>query len=351
MASMSFGIGLGAELRFDEVAEHSRVADEAGFSHVTFVDQSNVSRECFGMMTIAATATRRIQIGHGVCDPIMYHPAVIANFTASLRELTGGRVFIGFGAGDPSAGKATKRPATLQAQRETANFLRRYTAGEDAELWGMTWHSEWIRNTQWAGQPIPIVMGPLGPKTLQLAGEVADQVLVFGAGEPEIVKWNIEQVHKGAERAGRDPSTIKIWARTEVYPSGTKEEARREVSSYAASCGSVLYRAIFKRNSEEAQDLYRRLEKKQPGLVDEYRHIYENFDPYMHESINAPHAKLATQRVIDSINLSGPVEEIDERIYDLSEIGVFGVSCVQYAIVDQKRNMQEIADRIMPQFR
>ena len=89
MARMDFGIGLGAELRFDEIADHARVADEGGYTHLTFVDQSNVSRECFGMMTIAAMNTRRIHIGQGVCDPFMYHPAVIANFTASLRELTG----------------------------------------------------------------------------------------------------------------------------------------------------------------------------------------------------------------------------------------------------------------------
>ena len=70
MARMDFGIGLGAELRFDEIAEHSRVADEAGYSHLTFVDQSNVSRECFGMMTIAAMNTRRIHIGQGCVRPV-----------------------------------------------------------------------------------------------------------------------------------------------------------------------------------------------------------------------------------------------------------------------------------------
>ena len=129
MARMDFGIGLGAELRFDEIADHARVADEGGYTHLTFVDQSNVSRECFGMMTIAAMNTRRIHIGQGVCDPFMYHPAVIANFTASLRELTGGRAFIGLGAGAREAGKATRGPVSLKMQRETVNFLKSYTSG------------------------------------------------------------------------------------------------------------------------------------------------------------------------------------------------------------------------------
>ncbi|MCH8090475.1 MAG: LLM class flavin-dependent oxidoreductase [Chloroflexi bacterium] len=351
MAKMDFGIGLGAELRFDEVAAHARVADESGFSHVTFVDQSNVSREVNGMMTIAALNTRRIQIGHGLCDSLMYHPAVIGNFVASLRELTGGRVFVGLGAGDPFAGKAITRPVGLDAQRETVKFLKKFTAGEDAELWGSTWHSEWIRNTQWAGRPIEVFMGPLGPKSLQMAGEVADQIFVFGAGEPEIMKWNMEQIETGALRVGRDPSEIKVWARTEVYVTRSKEEARHEVSSYAASCANGLARSIFNRDTPEGRDLYQRLERKQPGIVDEFKRIRENFNPYMHESIHAPHAEFATQRVIDFINLSGPVEDIDERIYDLQQIGVHGISCVQYAIIDQQSNMREIANTIMPQFR
>ena len=50
---MDFGVGLGAELRFDEVAEHSRIADECGFSHVTLVDQSNVSTRPFREENIA----------------------------------------------------------------------------------------------------------------------------------------------------------------------------------------------------------------------------------------------------------------------------------------------------------
>ena len=351
MARMDFGVGLGAELRFDEIADHASIADESGFSHLTFVDQSNVSRECFGMMTIAAMNTRRIHIGHGVCDPFMYHPAVIGNFTASLRELTGGRAFIGLGAGTRVAGKATRGPVSLSAQKETINFLKNYTAGKDAELWGEIWHSAWIRNTVFNGQSIPVWMGPVGPKSLQLAGEVADEVWVGGAGEPEIMKWNLEQIEKGASRVGRDLSNIKVWARTEVYVTSSKEEARHEVASYAATWAAVLYESIFSRDTPECQDLYQRLEKKHPGMVDEFKKIKQGFNPYEHESLHAEHKHLATQRVIDANILSGNVEDIDEKIYDLQQLGVNGISCVQYAIIDQKSNMREISNSIMPQFR
>lgn len=348
---MDFGVGLGAELRFDEVAEHSRIADECGFSHITFVDQSNVSRECFGMMAIAAQNSRRAHIGHGVCDPIMYHPAVIGNFSASLREMTGGRAFVGLGAGSPAAGKAIGRPAGLESQRETVEFLKRFTAGDDAELWGSTWHSEWIRRSPWAGHTMEVWMGPLGPRALALAGEIADQIWMFGAGQPELIKWNIEQIHKGAERAGRDPTKIKMWARTEVYIAESKDAAWDEVASYSSSCAEGLYLSVFRWNRPEATDLGHRLERASPGIMDEIRAIHDNFNPYQHESILAKHKQFATQRIVDTFNLTGPVDWIAERINELMELGLHGVSCVQYAVLDQKTNMREIADRLMPLFR
>jgi hypothetical protein len=45
------------------------------------------------------------------------------------------------------------------------------------------------------------------------------------------------------------------------------------------------------------------------------------------------------------------VDWIAERINELMELGLHGVSCVQYAVLDQKTNMREIADRLMPLFR
>ncbi len=318
---MKFGVGLGAELRFDEIAEHARVADECGFSHVTFVDQSNVSREVHGMMTLAALSTSRVHIGQGLSDPSMYHPAVIANFVASLREFTGGRAFAGIGAGSPRAGRAMEKSVGLQALREAVTFIKEFTAGRDAELWGHTWHSEWIRNTRWVGQPVRVFMGPIGPKSLQLAGEIADDIWVFGAGEPEFMKWNVEMIRKGASKAKRDPSEVRVWARTEVYLHESKELGRRATASYAASCAGGVYSSIFRRDSPESQDLAHRLEKKSPGIVDELKRITEGFDPYKHEAGDAPHSRLATDRVIDFFNLTGSSEDIIEMVQHLENIG------------------------------
>ena len=54
---MEFGTGMGRNLRVDEIAEHSKIAEQAGFSHLTFIDSQNLSRDVYSMMTIAAVNT------------------------------------------------------------------------------------------------------------------------------------------------------------------------------------------------------------------------------------------------------------------------------------------------------
>ena len=229
--------------------------------------------------------------------------------------------------------------------------MKRYTAGEEGELFGNTWHSEWIRNSTWSGTPMEVWMGPVGPRAMAQAGEIADQIWVFGGGEPELVKFYLEQIEKGAERAGRDFSKIRVWARTEVFVCDKKEDAFNECSSYAASCANGIWASAINWNRPEAAELNNRLEKASPGLVEEMKIIYDNFDPYFHESIKADHKEFTTQRIMDMVNLVGPPEAIIEKIRILEDMGLYGVSCVQYAVLDQKANMRAIADEVMPHFR
>ena len=91
--ALKFGIGLGQDQDVHNVGQYAKVADDLGFHHVTMIDMGNLGQEVNVMMTLAAVATERIQIGHGVTNPATYHPGVIANTIASLRELTDGRAF------------------------------------------------------------------------------------------------------------------------------------------------------------------------------------------------------------------------------------------------------------------
>ncbi len=340
---LDFSVGMGRNLRIDEVASHARVAEESGFKQMTFVDQQNISRDVYAMMTIAVLNTHRILIGQGVTQPYTYHPSVIANATATVDELSGGRVFLGIGAGGNALRSMGVRPRSIEEYRDAVLFIKKYMTGEEAEHNGAKMHSEWVRC------PVPVYMAASGPRSLRLAGEIADGAIFLGSNV-EFIKWQKSYVEQGAIQAGRDPSKLDYWARTLIYVAPTKEAARREVASYAATAAANRY-WYLQRRTPGIQELGEIIERAQPGLIDEFKKVNENWNEDYHESTDAPHAKFVTQRIIDFFHLVGPPEEIGERISQLGEIGITNISTTVFTVIDKKGMMREVGDTIMPHFR
>jgi 5,10-methylenetetrahydromethanopterin reductase len=235
-------------------------------------------------------------------------------------------------------------PRPLSELREAVEFFRQYTRGEEAEFKGARMHSEWIR------EPIPVYIACThGSRSLEMAGELGDGVII-GDSHPEIVRWRMEQIAKGAERVGRDPSKIDVWVRTEIFIARSKEEARREVASYAATWARARYWSIT-RKTPAAAELAERMEAVEPGVLDELEKVYEAWTPSQHEVLDAPASKLVSQRLLDFNYLTGTPEDICDRIYRLGELGVKNISSVSFTIIDKKGMMREIGDKIMPHFR
>lgn len=339
---MRFAVGMGRNERIDEIGDHARVAEESGFSALTFIDSQNLSRDIYCMMTIAALNTHHIRIGHGVTVPFTRHPSITANATATINEVSGGRAFVGIGAGGSAGWTMGTKTRPLRDLREAVLFIKKYTAGEEVEFQGARMHSEWIR------APVPVYMGARGPKSLQQAGEIADGVFFSGA-HPEVVRWAMEQVEKGALKAGRDPSKIDFWARCMIYVNGSKDASQREASSYAAHVARLY--SILQLKDPDAADLRRRIERAEPGIVDEFKRAHDAWDHYQHERTDASHGKAVTQRVNNFVNLTGKPDDICERINRLGQLGVKTVSTVVYTIIDKKGMMREIGDKIIPHFR
>ncbi len=341
---MDFAVGMGRNERMDEIADHARVAEESGFSFVTFVDQPYMSRDVFASMTIAALNTRRIRIGQGVIDPLTHHPLAIAGGTASINELSGGRAVVGIGAGGPF-GKAMK-PLSVRELREAVELIKRFAAGEEVEVGGQRIRSEFCR------QQVPVYIGCSGRRMLEMAGEVADGVMLssaFGAN-PTMLKWKLEQIEKGALRAGRDPSKIDVWARAMIYVADSTEEALGEVAGYVMNSARSTIKVLLREDPEQT-GIIQRMEQEQPGLLDECRRVADAWDPRWHEHRDAPSAKFVTQRTVDLYHLVGKPEDICEKLYKVQQLGIKTMATVTYSITDKKGMMREIGDKIMPHFR
>jgi 5,10-methylenetetrahydromethanopterin reductase len=344
---VDFAVGMGRNDRMDEIAGLARLADDCGFAHMTLVDEPYLARDVNVMATVAALNTRRIRIGQGVVDPATYHPSALANAAASLSELTGGRAFLGIGAGGPF-GKLMK-PLPNADLREAVLFVRKFMAGEEAEFKGGKMRSEWIRG------PVPLYVAADGPRSLELAGEVADSVYFMG-GPPALVKWKVERIYRGAERAGRDPSRLDICVRSYIYVTDSKERAWREAAGFVPFGIRVLENL---KKEPAIVELFQRLERESPGILDEMRRFAaaaaehtraDGYNPWF-EKIDAPYARLMTQRIIDCVHMIGTPDEIGERIRALVEAGVTTIATATYTIIDKASMLRAISDRIMPRFR
>lgn len=344
---IAFGIGLGQDQSVHNVTHFTTTAESLGYHHATLADMPNLCQEVNIMLTIAATGTKRIRIGHGVTNPATRHPGVIANATATLRELTDDRAFVGIGAGGPY-GQLLKRGVRMEQLRQAIKFIKNYSAGEEAELAGDTWHSEWIRRSKYAGTSVPVWVAAAGPKTCQIAGELGDAVLSIGM-DPELQRWRKEQVQKGAEAAGRDPTEVDVWVRTQIYIAASKAAAKRELEPYAATCVWELFQTL-KRENAEIRDLKARIERSHPGILDEFKQVFDHWDPYWTERIGGPQTKYVTQRVIDFFLASGSVDDISEQIEALEPLGVKGISMVMYSIQDDLEMLDRIAKELIPHF-
>ena len=57
---------------------------------------------------------------------------------------------------------------------------------------------------------MPLLVGRLGRRTLELAGERVDEVKIGGSANPDIVPVVADWIATGAGRAGRDPNAVGI---------------------------------------------------------------------------------------------------------------------------------------------
>jgi 5,10-methylenetetrahydromethanopterin reductase len=219
-----------------EVVRWARLVEDLGYEILGISDSQSICRDVYMTLALCAVNTERIRLGPRVITPITRHPAVAACAAATLEELAPGRTMLGIGSGDSAAFNIGLRPASLAELRAYAETIRGLLTEGSA-----TYHGAQATLT-WKRTRVPIYLAASGPKTLRLAGQIADGVVVRTGLLPDIVRDSIAQVRAGAQEAGRDPSAIDMWWWPDVNVAGSYREAVDEIKMSLAVAGNHLSR-------------------------------------------------------------------------------------------------------------
>ncbi|CAN5841633.1 5,10-methylenetetrahydromethanopterin reductase [soil metagenome] len=193
--------------------EYSRYAEERGFEAVWQAD-SRLVREASVPMAAFAATTERIKVGSGVVDIWTRNPARLASLFSTLDDLAPGRIICGLGAWwDPLAAKVgIDRRKPLGVMREVVESVRRLLANETVTFDGEYVHLDGVEldyvHQDRRPKDVPIYIGATGMKMMELAGEIADGVVLNYLVSPAYNAQAMEHLTIGADRAGRHVDDI-----------------------------------------------------------------------------------------------------------------------------------------------
>jgi len=192
---------------------YTRYAESRGFEAV-WQAESRLVREATVPMAAYASHTERLRVGSGVVNTWTRNVGLLAATFVTLDDLAPGRIMLGLGAWwDPLARKVgIDRTSPLQCMRETVEACRRLFTLDEVTYQGEFVHLDGVRIDVVHGDTgprrIPIYVGATGPKMLELAGEIADGVLLNYMVSPKYNDDALERIAAGARRAGRRPEEI-----------------------------------------------------------------------------------------------------------------------------------------------
>jgi len=210
--------------------------EAAGFDGAGILDSQMISRDTFVILGQAATSTSRLTLFPAVTNPFTRDASVLAGGIATVEELAPGRVKFVIGTGYTSASTIGRKPATLAEMRACIATVRALVSGQSVDFHGTPGKLAYA-----TGRRIPVIMAASGPKAIEVAGEIADGVLLLVGFNRGIVQRALEHLERGAKRAGRRLDDLEIIWAVRTGTAASTAEARRLARPTAVHWGILRW--------------------------------------------------------------------------------------------------------------
>jgi coenzyme F420-dependent glucose-6-phosphate dehydrogenase len=241
-----------------QVTDFTVAAEAAGFRGVMAADHfqpwvPNQGQAAFVWNVLTAMGERTTgDLGPGVtCPSFRFHPAIVAQASATLAAMYPGRHWLGLGSGEALnehivASYWPEAPERLDRMWEAIEIIQKLFTGKDVKHRGTYYRMETCRLWTMPQEPPPIFVATAGPLTAKRAGRTVDGIITPGAPS-EKLSMLLQRFDAGAREAGRDPGTqVKIlqlhlsWAETDAealasamadWPNGGMKFAKQDIRS------------------------------------------------------------------------------------------------------------------------
>jgi len=250
-----------------QIAPFARLAEALGFGEL-WVPEDYFFNAGISTAAICLATTQRIPVGLGIASAVVRHPAVLAMEIATLAGAFPGRLMPGIGLGTPLCLRqmGLEPPSALAAVRECLVAVRRLLAGEEVTASGRSFRLDRIRLVHPPAEPVRLYTGAMGPRMLQLSGEIADGNIIGVTATPDIVRWSREQIAAGAQRAARQSApACPVFVLYAV--ARDRAVARAAVRGTLAFLMSVFPRNAYTEHYGCADDLERMVARGGPAAI------------------------------------------------------------------------------------
>ncbi|SHF47511.1 probable F420-dependent oxidoreductase, Rv3520c family [Jatrophihabitans endophyticus] len=307
-------------------------AERLGYS-VVWVAEAYGS-DAVTVLTWIAAQTSTIDVGSAILQIPARTPTMTAMTAATLDSLSGGRFRLGLGVSGPQVSEGwhgVRFAKPLARTREYVDIVRLALARERVEYHGATYELPlpdgpgkalhlMLHPTR---EDLPLYLAAIGPRNLELAGEIADGWLpVFFA--PAHADQLLDRVAAGRAKAGRDLDGFDVAATVPLVVGDDATACADPVRGYAA-----LY--VGGMGSRE-QNFYNALAGRM-GFEDAAATVQEL---YLAREYDAAAAAVPVE-FIDGTSLLGPVERIADRMVEFAEAGVTTLSVAPYGATHEER--------------
>lgn len=246
------------ELGFYGLAGHSdnprdllaevRSAERLGLGAAFLSERFNV-KEAATLSGAAGAASERLGIATAATNHNTRHPLLTATFATTMHRMTGGRFALGLGRGFDMLFDVMGLPRVTQAQLEDViGILRTLWRGEPvAGHDGPAGKFPYLMQDASFDEDIPVMLTAIGERTLEFAGKVSDGVVLHTFFTDETLARSVEAVRRGAEKAGRDPASVRVWSVLAVVGDHIEPELRLRkltgrLATYLQGYGDLLVR-------------------------------------------------------------------------------------------------------------